>query len=91
MTDVRTGYQKGLPFLFDVHRSGAPPKLNAIHLEQINILVEEEVLTEYSGNLWHMAALIEHVQFCTPKVLKYIATVYGLTVQRCEFAVRLIR
>jgi transposase len=36
---------KGFAFLYDVHRSGAPPKLNAIHLEQINILVEEEALT----------------------------------------------
>ena len=36
---------KGLAFLYDVHRSGAPPKLNAIHLEQINIWVEEEALT----------------------------------------------
>jgi transposase len=36
---------KGFAFLYDVHRSGAPPKLNAIHLEQINIWVEEEALT----------------------------------------------
>ena len=26
---------KGFAFLYDVHRSGAPPKLNAIHLDQI--------------------------------------------------------
>ena len=36
---------KGFAFLFDVHRSGAPPKLNAIHREQIHIWVEEEALT----------------------------------------------
>jgi transposase len=36
---------KGLAFLFDVHRSGAPPKLNAIHREQIKIWTEEEALT----------------------------------------------
>jgi transposase len=36
---------KGFACLFDVHRSGAPPKLNAIHLEQINIWVEEKALT----------------------------------------------
>jgi len=36
---------KGLAFLFDVHRSGAPPKLNAIHREQIMIWTEKEVLT----------------------------------------------
>jgi transposase len=36
---------KGFACLFDVHRSGAPPKLNAIHPEQINILVEEKALT----------------------------------------------
>ena len=36
---------KGFAFLYDVHRSGAPLKLNAIHLEQINIWVEEKALT----------------------------------------------
>jgi transposase len=36
---------KGFACLYDVHRSGAPPKLKAIHLEQINIWVEEEALT----------------------------------------------
>ena len=36
---------KGFAFLFDVHRSGAPPKLNAIHREQIKIWTEEEALT----------------------------------------------
>ena len=36
---------KGFSFLFDVHRSGAPPKLNAIHREQIKIWTEEEALT----------------------------------------------
>lgn len=36
---------KGFAFLFEVHRSGEPPKLNAIHLEQINIWVQEEALT----------------------------------------------
>ena len=36
---------KGFACLYDVHRSGAPPKLSAIHLEQINIWVEEEALT----------------------------------------------
>ncbi len=36
---------KGFAFLYDVHRSGAPPKLNAIHREQIKILTEEEALT----------------------------------------------
>ena len=35
----------GFAVLFDVHRSGAPPKLNAIHREQIKILTEEEALT----------------------------------------------
>ena len=35
----------GFAFLFDVHRSGAPPKLNAIHREQIKIWTEEEALT----------------------------------------------
>ena len=36
---------KGFAFLFDMHRSGAPPKLNAIHREQIKIWTEEEALT----------------------------------------------
>jgi transposase len=36
---------KGFAFLFDVHRSGAPPKLNAIHREQIKIWTEKEALT----------------------------------------------
>jgi transposase len=36
---------KGFAFLLDVHRSGAPPKLNAIHLEQIKIWTEENALT----------------------------------------------
>ena len=36
---------KGFVFLFDVHRSGAPPKLNAIHREQIKIWTEKEALT----------------------------------------------
>ena len=36
---------KGFAFLYDEHRSGAPPKLNAIHLEQIKIWTEEEALT----------------------------------------------
>jgi len=35
----------GFAFLFDVHRSGAPPKLTAIHREQIKIWTEEEALT----------------------------------------------
>ena len=36
---------KGFAFLFDVHRSGAPPKLNAIHLDQIMTWAEKEALT----------------------------------------------
>ena len=36
---------KGFAFLFDVHRSGAPPKLNAIHREHIKIWTEKEALT----------------------------------------------
>ncbi len=36
---------KGFAFLFDVHRSGAPPKLNAIHLDQIKTWADEEALT----------------------------------------------
>jgi transposase len=36
---------KGFAFLFDVHRSGAPPKLNAIHREKIKIWTEKEALT----------------------------------------------
>jgi len=36
---------KGFACLYDVHRTGAPPKLKAIHLEQINLWVEEEALT----------------------------------------------
>ena len=36
---------KGFAFLFDVHRSVAPPKLNAIHREQIKIWTEKEALT----------------------------------------------
>ena len=36
---------KWFAFLYDVHRSGAPPKLNAIHREEINIWLEEEALT----------------------------------------------
>ena len=31
--------------MFDVHRSGAPPKLNAIHREQIKIWTEMAALT----------------------------------------------
>jgi len=36
---------KGFAFLYDVHRSGAPPKLNAIHLDQIKTWAEAEALT----------------------------------------------
>ena len=36
---------KGYAFLYDVHRNGAPPKLNAIHLDQIKTWAEEEALT----------------------------------------------
>jgi transposase len=36
---------KGYASLYDMHRSGAPPKLNAIHLEQINAWAEAEALT----------------------------------------------
>ncbi len=36
---------KGFSFLYDVHRSGAPPKLNAIHLDQIKTWAEAEALT----------------------------------------------
>jgi len=36
---------KGFAALYDRHRSGAPPKLNAIHLEQITIWAEKEALT----------------------------------------------
>ena len=36
---------KGFAFLYDVHRCGAPPKLNAIHREQITIWAEKEALT----------------------------------------------
>ncbi len=36
---------KGFAFLYDVHRSGAPPKLNTIHLDQIKTWAEAEALT----------------------------------------------
>jgi len=36
---------KGFACLYDVHRSGAPPKLNAIHIDQIKTWAEEEALT----------------------------------------------
>jgi len=36
---------KGYAFLYDVHRSGVPPKLNVIRLDQIKTWAEEEVLT----------------------------------------------
>ena len=36
---------KGFAFLYDVHRSGAPSKLNAIHLDQIKTWAEAEALT----------------------------------------------
>ena len=36
---------KGFACLYDVHRSGAPPKLNAIHRDQIKTWAEEEALT----------------------------------------------
>ncbi len=36
---------KGFAVLYDVHRSGAPPKLNAIHLDQIKTWAEKEALT----------------------------------------------
>ncbi len=32
---------KGFAFLYDVHRSGAPPKLNAIHLDQIKTWADD--------------------------------------------------
>jgi transposase len=35
----------GFAFLYDMHRSGAPPKLNAIHFDQINTWAEKEALT----------------------------------------------
>lgn len=31
--------------MYDVHRSGAPPKLNAVHIDQIKTWVEEKALT----------------------------------------------
>ncbi len=36
---------KGFAALYDVHRSGAPSKLKAIHLDQINTWAEEKALT----------------------------------------------
>ena len=36
---------KGFAVLYDMHRSGAPPKLNAIHLDQIMTWAEKEALT----------------------------------------------
>lgn len=40
------------------------------------------LIAKYAGNLWRMATLIEHVQFCTPQAAKYMASVNGLTVQK---------
>jgi len=36
---------QGFTFLYDMHRSGAPPKLNAIHYDQIKTWAENEALT----------------------------------------------
>jgi transposase len=36
---------QGFAFLYDLHRSGAPPKLNAIHYDQIKTWAEKEALT----------------------------------------------
>jgi len=36
---------QGFTFLYDMHRSGAPPKLNVIHYDQIKTWAENEALT----------------------------------------------
>ena len=36
---------QGFAFLYDMHRSGAPPKMNAIHYDQIKTWAEKEALT----------------------------------------------
>lgn len=42
----------------------------------------QSLIAKKSGNLWRMATLIEHIQFCTPQSIKYIARAYGLHVQK---------
>jgi hypothetical protein len=42
----------------------------------------KRLIAKYTGNLWRMATLIEHVQFCTPQAVNYIATTYGMSVQK---------
>ncbi len=38
------------------------------------------LIAKYSGCAWRMATLIEHVQFCTPKALRYLADSHGLKI-----------
>jgi hypothetical protein len=40
------------------------------------------LIAKYSGSLWRMATLIEHVQFCTPTAIKYLAKEYGFMVKK---------
>ena len=42
----------------------------------------KSLIAKHSGSLWRMATLIEHVQFCTPETLKYIATSYGMEIEQ---------
>jgi len=42
----------------------------------------QSLIAKYSGNLWRMATLIEHVQFCSPETLKYIASTYGMKIEK---------
>ena len=43
---------KGFAVLYDVHRSGTPPTLNAIHLDQIKTWAEKEALTAPAIVVW---------------------------------------
>ncbi len=40
------------------------------------------LIAKYSGNIWRMATLIEHLQFCSPTAVNWLASQYGFKVQR---------
>jgi hypothetical protein len=42
----------------------------------------QSLIAKYSGSSWRMATLIEHVQFCTPTAIKWLAEKYGLEVKK---------
>lgn len=43
------------------------------------------LIARYFGSSWRMATLIEHLEFCTPAAIRWLAANWGLKVQKLRF------